>query len=727
MTLSQHKDPLLVERMLIKETVDGGRLFRVVHVDDSANRIWLFDVNEKAWPVPYDRAALTAGFLSEPPTFVVEYADPFPIRLSHDEDETISAADRSHDRRWQIILYLLGEEGDRDLLFNIPRKRRIDETVAAKKVSRPTVVAAIMRYWQRGMTSNALRPDYSNCGGPGKPRNIVSGRKVGRPRTITPGIGTSVNDNLRRVLRVGADHYLNEKEPSQQESLDFAVKIFFPDELQELLTEKITFIDEKPTLRQFSYFLSSYDSLKQRFRARHGQKQFELVGREILGKGDQNARGPGDKFQVDATIADVYLRSQFDRRRIVGRPVIYFVIDVWSRLIVGVYIGFEGPSWIGAMMALINMVTPKVEFCRQFGIEISHDQWPSHHAPRTILADRGELMSVRLGKRIVDTLRIQIENTSPGRGDLKGIVERRFRVVPAIFKQWTPGYVKPDFGTRGARDYRLESALDLKEFTKIVILAVLQHNRETVDGIDVPAEMTTDGLSATPLDRWTWGIVNRSGSLRDLHLEDVALAVMPRDSARVTAKGIRFKGGYYTSETAEASGWFVKARLKGEWSLKVSYDPRSLDKLYMWDPKTPRGYETCRLLDPYLELSGKTLFEYEEKELAAKVLAASGEDLRQAKRIETDSEMEKIQQEAVAKTRAVEDRNASVASQVSDISGNHAGEKAFQRPIETIDLSPNLQPSDPSPVIVSEEPDTYEADLLALLQGQEANDTPTES
>jgi hypothetical protein len=379
------------------------------------------------------------------------------------------------------------------------------------------------------------------------------------------------------------------------------------------------------------------------------------------------------------------------------------------------------------MMALINMVTPKVEFCRQFGIEISHDQWPSHHAPRTILADRGELMSVRLGKRIVDTLRIQIENTSPGRGDLKGIVERRFRVVPAIFKQWTPGYVKPDFGTRGARDYRLESALDLKEFTKIVILAVLQHNRETVDGIDVPAEMTTDGLSATPLDRWTWGIVNRSGSLRDLHLEDVALAVMPRDSARVTAKGIRFKGGYYTSETAEASGWFVKARLKGEWSLKVSYDPRSLDKLYMWDPKTPRGYETCRLLDPYLELSGKTLFEYEEKELAAKVLAASGEDLRQAKRIETDSEMEKIQQEAVAKTRAVEDRNASVASQVSDISGNHAGEKAFQRPIETIDLSPNLQPSDPSPVIVSEEPDTYEADLLALLQGQEANDTPTES
>jgi hypothetical protein len=71
---------------------------------------------------------------------------------------------------------------------------------------------------------------------------------------------------------------------------------------------------------------------------------------------------------------------------------------------------------------------------------IEHDEWPSQHTPRAILADRQELMSAWLGRPIVHSLRIQIENTSQDRAALNGILERRFGVVPAIFKQFTPGY-----------------------------------------------------------------------------------------------------------------------------------------------------------------------------------------------------------------------------------------------------------------------------------------------
>jgi hypothetical protein len=68
-------------------------------------------------------------------------------------------------------------------------------------------------------------------------------------------------------------------------------------------------------------------------------------------------------YEIDATIGDVYLVSRFDRNKIIGRPVVYIVIDVFSRMITGVYIGLEGPSWVGAMMALANATAPKVEYC----------------------------------------------------------------------------------------------------------------------------------------------------------------------------------------------------------------------------------------------------------------------------------------------------------------------------------------------------------------------------
>lgn len=90
------------------------------------------------------------------------------------------------------------------------------------------------------------------------------------------------------------------------------------------------------------------------------------------------------KMSALKTVADVYLVSQFNRNWIIGRPVVYGVIDVFSRLVTGIYIGLEGPSWVGAMMALANAAMDKVEFCRNYGIEISAEEWPACHLPDAI-------------------------------------------------------------------------------------------------------------------------------------------------------------------------------------------------------------------------------------------------------------------------------------------------------------------------------------------------------
>ena len=69
--------------------------------------------------------------------------------------------------------------------------------------------------------------------------------------------------------------------------------------------------------------------------------------------------GPGSRYQIDATIGNVYLVSSFNSDYIVGKPIIYFVVDVFTHMITGMYIGFEGPSWAGMMMAIANAASDK--------------------------------------------------------------------------------------------------------------------------------------------------------------------------------------------------------------------------------------------------------------------------------------------------------------------------------------------------------------------------------
>lgn len=66
-------------------------------------------------------------------------------------------------------------------------------------------------------------------------------------------------------------------------------------------------------------------------------------------------------------------------------------------VIAGIYVGLEGPSWIGAMMALDNMISDKVEYCKKVGIDITHEQWPAQHLPEIIIADRGEFEGYSVG------------------------------------------------------------------------------------------------------------------------------------------------------------------------------------------------------------------------------------------------------------------------------------------------------------------------------------------
>ncbi len=292
----------------------------------------------------------------------------------------------------------------------------------------------------------------------------------------------------------------------------------------------------------------------------------------------------------------------------------YFVIDVFSRMVTGMYIGLEGPSWVGAMMAIANAASDKVAYCREYGISIAAEEWPCYHIPAVILGDRGEMES-KNADNLVSMLGVRIENAPPYRADLKGIIEQHFRTINSNATVFLPGRVKPDMAERGGKDYRLDAKLDIRQFTTIIIKCVLYYNNSHyMESFEKSSRMMEAGVESVPLNLWNWGCRCCPGSLRVFPEEKVKLALMPTENANVTGKGVRFKGLYYSSQEMVDGLWFEKARSKGSYRLKVSYDPRNMGKIYAWDQENEIPLP-CYLLDWEKKYTGKQLGEvqYEQE------------------------------------------------------------------------------------------------------------------
>ncbi len=157
------------------------------------------------------------------------------------------------------------------------------------------------------------------------------------------------------------------------------------------------------------------------------------------------------------------------------------MVDAYSRLITGVYVGLEGGQY-ALRLLLQNTFTDKVSFCHQHGIDIDPQDWPSHHLPTKIMTDRGsEFISGPL-ENLCESYHIEIENLPAYRPDLKGVVEKLFDLVQSAYKPLLKGkgVIESDTQERGAPDYRRQGTLDLEQFTAVVLRCVLFYNAKSV-------------------------------------------------------------------------------------------------------------------------------------------------------------------------------------------------------------------------------------------------------
>lgn len=612
-----------------------------------------------------------------------------PFQIFWIEDEISEKEKKVREKAWNIIEVIAEKENEPEIFYSKRRGELVSKARENFGVSIKTVYKYLRRYWQRGKHKNALLPDYKNIGNKGQEKRVTD-KKIGRPKKYKDivGEGVNVNEETKKIFRVALNKFYYTKAGNSLSTVyQLMRKEFYADGYRidggvdkPILKPS----SEVPTFGQFKYFFYKERNLKKEIYSRQGSKEYLQNHRPILGNSTVEAHGPG-YYEIDATIADVYLVSRYNRNWIIGRPVIYFCIDRFSRMITGLYVGLEGPSWNGAMNALANSVSNKVDFCKEYDIEITEEQWPVQHLCDTLMADRGELEG-SLAESLISSLHIKVQNSGPYRADAKGIIERNFRIInDKVVKPLLPGAVNPTAG-RGDKNYRLDGVLDLYQMTQILIYSILQHNQSWLNNYNREEMMISDDIEPVPIKLWNWGIKNRAGLLRSVSEDIVKLNLMPVKKASITESGIRLFGGlFYTSENALKERLFEKARIQGSWKVEVSYDPRNLNYIYI-RKENGRSFEKCYLIDGQEAHKNKSVEELEFLQEVEKLFKKQKEDEQLQLKVDLISQVESIVQEAQQMTKEQQDGAESKTQKLKGIRKNRQIEKMINRESEAFEL-----------------------------------------
>ena len=494
-------------------------------------------------------------------------------------DDDISAAQRcERDRRFALIKPLL----DNACIYDKPHRNEIvNQIVGEHDVSRRTILQYLWKYWVY-QSKNILLP---------------TGRMSVKSRELTADEKT-----IRWALN---KYYYTPQKQSLQTAYKMMLRAKFCDAQGQLKSNY-------PTFWQFRYYFRQHRDPISETISRQGLKAYQRNHRPFTGSVCDYAHTIG-VYMTDATVADIYIVSRLSRKPI-GRPVIYTMVDAYSRLITGVYVGLEGGQY-ALRLLLQNTFTDKVSFCHQHGIDTDPQDWPSHHLPTKIMTDRGSEFTSGPLENLCESYHIEIENLPAYRPDLKGVVEKLFDLVQSAYKPLLKGkgVIEADTQERGAPDYRRQGALDLEQFSAVVLRCVLFYNANSVQTgfTRTPAmiEANTPPLAASI---WNFCTEQDDCPVREATDKRLLYTLLPRMEGRITQRGVEVFGLRYTNYNLKKR--FVSAGLRGRESVQIAYMPECMDTIWLYEHGT---YTALNLIQKtYL---GKTLAEVADTQQREKV------------------------------------------------------------------------------------------------------------
>lgn len=324
-------------------------------------------------------------------------------------------------------------------------------------------------------------------------------------------------------------------------------------------------------------------------------------------------KNPLDFFQIDHTLLDIFVVTEEDRTTI-GRPYITLAIDVYSRMVAGLYISLDPPGTLGTGICLSNAILPKDDICAKY--ELKSD-WPLWGVMRNLHLDNAKEFKGKMLKRASEEYGFIINWRPKGKARYGAHIERLLGTLSKKIHA-LPGTTFEQIKYRSNYDSKAKATMTLSELEKWLHTQI----------VDIYHNELHTGIKMSPLNRYKEGIFGSDRKdgigipLTQFHPDKVKLDFLPIIERTIQRSGVVIDHINYYSDIFKnymyenawkANDRFVKNRASKSYIFKR--DPRDLSKIYFLDENEARYVEI-----PYADMRRApiSLWEYRESLKKAK-------------------------------------------------------------------------------------------------------------
>jgi putative transposase len=326
------------------------------------------------------------------------------------------------------------------------------------------------------------------------------------------------------------------------------------------------------TLRHWINALNEQNVVKQRKGHKTFKEAFHLNRGEFPG-----ATHPLAVIQIDHTPLDIIVVDEADRMPI-GRPWITLAMDVYSRMITGIYVSMDAPSAASVGLCISNSILMKNNWLTALGVE---NKWPVWGIPQIIHADNAKEFRGKVLQKACEQYGIDLHWRPVATPHYGGHVER---VLGTFAKQLhaLPGTTFSNIKQKGEYDSAKKASLTLEELEVWLV--------EIITG--VYHQQVHNSILCSPIKKFEEGVFGNDETpgvgLPDQIIEESKLKLdfMPYVERTVQSYGISIDNIIYNHDLLRC---WVNAKEPNNSKLKRKFiirrDPRNISVVYFYDPE----------------------------------------------------------------------------------------------------------------------------------------------